>query len=239
MDCDDCDDGFKRVPFGDDPFDNDDFGRRDGGYGAMDQNRSHPHGGGNRERCMRCHGRGWRHCRRCRHDVVYDSGMSFLGLELEIDVEKSTGEVDCETCRRSGRVQCSQCTGFGTVMHFKRLTCTFKIQRSEDVVAYSQGLDENVVKTSQGMQLLSFEAPAIGPIQNFKERRVNDLSRGLLDQHRRYHTGNTRILRQKHELTAVPIHEVHCGEWQFWIIGDPPVVVVDDYPSTCACCVVC
>lgn len=146
--------------------------------------------------------------------------------------------VPCQPCNQSGQVTCGTCDGFRANLHYMLLTCDFEVKKSTHVVKYSKGLSDRIVTKASGMELLSFRAPGVEPIADFPEAAVNQISHQLVAQHHMYHGGSCRILMQEHKLDAVPIHEVRMqGDkpWTFWIIGNEKLVVVNQYPATCAC----
>lgn len=184
--------------------------------------------GRGRVRCGFCHGRGTREVNQPNGDRRHEMCHSCHG----------NGRKRCHPCRGSGCVMCCVCQGYGSVKQFIQLTVSFTNRHNDHIIEKSDFPDE-LIRNVQGDTMFEQTALRVGPIQNFFEREINDMSKQLVDSHNSAWP-TERVLQQRHYLRSVPVHECQF-EYQskagrFWVYGHQQEVYTQDYPHTCCCC---
>lgn len=151
------------------------------------------------------------------------------------------GKVDCTKCKKTGRMTCTTCDGQQMMKHFQQLTISYTIEESEQVEKVSS-VKARYVRNADSQSVMEFEDAAIAPVHGFHSG-VDLASSRFAQKHAQDYNGpDRRILRQKHMLTATPVHEVQCSHqgknWSFFIVGFNQKVHCDNYPTK-GCCTIC
>ena len=117
-----------------------------------------------------------------------------------------------------------------------------KFHTHDDHYTYEKtSLDDELLTHAKGTNLLTETADRIGPIQNFHVDDINRHSQNLIQAHATKWPME-RTWKQSHTLDAVPVFEINYSivdgqdGGRFWIYGEDRLIMSDDYPAQCCCC---
>eukprot|EP00730_Choanoeca_flexa_P003615 TRINITY_DN11453_c1_g4_i1.p1 TRINITY_DN11453_c1_g4~~TRINITY_DN11453_c1_g4_i1.p1 ORF type:complete len:413 (+),score=18.46 TRINITY_DN11453_c1_g4_i1:88-1326(+) len=173
-------------------------------------------------RCYKCKGRGKLRCSQCRGQ----------GYRVVKDKHGNKHRETCTRCFGSGRKRCPVCFGHGQtscpVCHsrgqlkaYLQLNVSWSNHASDHVVEGSSGPGASI-RAGEGTLLYTEEAELVAPVNDFPEDQVNTGSHGLIARHNKAWP-TERILRQRHRIRSVPVHEVsyvyHDVQHTFWVYG--------------------
>lgn len=193
-------------------------------------------------RCTKCRGRGTLRCGSCdgsKITIVEDES----GNKKEVKCSSCTGkgQKNCSKCSGIGCTVCTACKGYGSITQYIELTVIYS-HRTGDHIVERTDLPDHLIRNVKGGVLFEQTSELVRPIDNFFESEINSASNRLVQSHNTSWPAE-RILKQKHQLRSVPVHECHFDykgkPGRFWVYGNQKDVYTSDYPHTCCCCRCC
>ncbi|XP_020377714.1 protein SSUH2 homolog [Rhincodon typus] len=191
--------------------------------------------------CISCYGRGLVLCARCWGSgeitcrKVYSSRR---GRMLSLCAEcTANNTADCERCAAVGHIQCLRCDGQGKVWYFTNMKVEYLTQHQYKMIA-EEDFPTSALQKAHGMVIHDHTAELVTPISTCNEEEVN-LASQLLVQESHFAWPDSRILQQKHSLTAIPVNKV-LFTWEdlngrFWIYGTKRQIYFKNYPLKKSC----
>ena len=138
--------------------------------------------------CDWCHGRGWR---------------------------SSTDSLDssetCTWCNGSGKRTCDMCLGHCYVKFFIMMRSFFTVWQSCSL-SDCKGLPEKKAMKAAKRLLFQETEPMVSPLTSadVKDEKIVADSADMINAHVQQGQQSGRMVMQRHELSAVPVHVVHC-----------------------------
>ncbi|XP_078054001.1 protein SSUH2 homolog [Mustelus asterias] len=191
--------------------------------------------------CIRCYGRGLVLCARCWGSGEIDNrkvSPPQRGGRMNLCPEcTGNNTADCEKCAAIGHIPCLRCHGKGKVWYFTNLKVEFLTHNSNKLIA-DQDFPVSAVPKAQGLIIHDHTADLLKPISTCSEEEVNLASQHLVEESH-FAWPDSRIVRQKHTLKALPVNKV-LFTWEelsgrFWIYGTKRQVCFKNYPLKKAC----
>ncbi|EDQ92657.1 uncharacterized protein MONBRDRAFT_31030 [Monosiga brevicollis MX1] len=173
-------------------------------------------------RCYQCQGRGKLRCSQCRGQG-FSMKKDKTGTHFRETCTRcfGSGRRRCTVCFGHGQIGCAVCAARGELKLSLLLSITWSNHRGEHVVEPMNG-PKGDIAACQGSLLFTDSANLLAPIGNFPEDQVNTGSHGLVSRHSKQWP-QERILRQRHSLELIPVHEVNYTYRdemkRFWVYG--------------------
>ncbi|XP_072335942.1 protein SSUH2 homolog [Scyliorhinus torazame] len=191
--------------------------------------------------CNSCYGRGLVLCARCWGSGEIDcrkvssperGGMMSLCPECT-----GNNTADCEKCSAIGHIPCLRCSGKGRVWYFTNLKVEYLTHHRYKLIA-DEDFPTSAVQKAHGLVIHEHTAELLTPISTCREEEVNLASQHLVEESH-FAWPDSRILRQKHKLMAIPVTKV-LFNWEdlsgrFWIYGTKRQVYFKNYPLKKVC----
>ncbi|XP_077985067.1 protein SSUH2 homolog [Glandiceps talaboti] len=200
--------------------------------------------------CHRCHGSGRVTCGRCNgRGRVKCSSCSGSGRKRYYDSSTKThksrscgschgsGKRRCGRCSGSGRVTCPTCHGATKLKWYVQLTVTYKNLTNDHVVEHTD-FPNDYIREAEGSIIFNETQDRVQPIVAHPDEELNKNSKSLVRyQENIAETGMLKILKQKHQVRAVPVSEVHWT-WKnkasrYWVYGQERKIYFPKYPQKC------
>uniref|UniRef100_A0A5S6QWY6 Protein SSUH2-like protein n=1 Tax=Trichuris muris TaxID=70415 RepID=A0A5S6QWY6_TRIMR len=159
-------------------------------------------------------------------------GLSIVDL---CAVCQGSGIRQCSVCKGFGNKPCSVCNSTGRVRFVTKVTIRYSIMKGE--YCHEMNLpDEELEKVTGELVLVECQA-VVSPIRNFPIAAISEHSARLIRSHLDKQTPNSRILKQRQTLEAVPIadvlYELGGRTGRFWVLGRERIAFVPQYPKKC------
>ncbi|GCC18794.1 hypothetical protein chiPu_0020893 [Chiloscyllium punctatum] len=186
--------------------------------------------------CISCYGRGLVLCATCwgSGEITCQKASSSErgGMLSQCPVCTANNTTDCERCAAIGHIQCLRCGGMGKVWYFTNLKVEYVTQRRDKLIA-EEDFPTSILQKDHGMVIYDRTSELVTPISTCTEEEVN-LASQLLVQESHFSWPDSRILQQKHTLTAIPVNKV-LFTWEdlsgrFWIYGTKRQIYFKNYP---------
>ncbi|XP_061187106.1 protein SSUH2 homolog [Saccostrea echinata] len=139
----------------------------------------------------------------------------------------------CELCLGTGRKVCTECEGYKEIKTYTEMTILFKNHVSRHILDYSD-MPRHLLKKVNGNMEFQQVLNQVSPITSYPVNEVNNISTIIVNEHKEaFPNGN--ILKQRQQLRAVPVTEVHYT-WEneqgcYWIYGLEREVYAPEYPQ--------
>ncbi|XP_061186684.1 protein SSUH2 homolog [Saccostrea echinata] len=188
-------------------------------------------------RCWECHGWGQTECEDCDRRGFHERFDPNLGHAVHETCHRCHGDgiCRCDRCGGDGRITCDECDGYRNIKTYIELTVTFTNHVGEHIIERSD-MPDHLVKEVGGEMVFEQVLDQVFPITSYPIAEINNNSIRIVNQHKGAFP-NERMLKQRQQLRAVPVTEVHYT-WEdvstrYWIYGLERKVHAPDYPQQC------
>ncbi|CAI5448647.1 unnamed protein product [Caenorhabditis angaria] len=145
------------------------------------------------------------------------------------------GVKECHHCKGGGKKPCTSCGGTGSVRTYTRIKVYFKSERSEHFT--ESEIPEKLLMAAEGKQIFEEEQDYILPISKYPMQEINNISKQFCAQHLQKCMGVCRVIRQRHQLIAIPICKVHFTlgneKGHFFVYGTQRLCFFPNFPAKC------
>ncbi|CAD6194230.1 unnamed protein product [Caenorhabditis auriculariae] len=146
------------------------------------------------------------------------------------------GVKECHHCKGGGKKPCTACNGTGSVRTYTRIKIYFKNERSE---FFSESeVPQKLLYHATGKEIFAEEQPYVLPITKYPLKEINDASRMFCAQHLQKCLGVCRVIKQRHQLTAIPVCKAHyvmgSEKGFFYVYGTQKMCYFPNFPSKCS-----
>ncbi|XP_071815586.1 protein SSUH2 homolog isoform X2 [Apostichopus japonicus] len=150
------------------------------------------------------------------------------------------GRNRCFSCNGHGQNRCTTCQGTSNLKTYIKLIITWTNNVNDSIVERT-GLPDELIRGVSGQVAFKEELPLVWPVGHFQDQAINNASRELVERHKNSFPLE-RILMQRHQITIVPVGEVH-SQWNdksfnYFVYGFENKVHAPDYPTKCCCCTI-
>ncbi|KAA0712414.1 Protein SSUH2 -like protein [Triplophysa tibetana] len=185
--------------------------------------------GNGRVRCTHCRGKGWTRCMFC-HGTGH-------GRHRRCRNCHGGGRKRCVSCHRKGYKICVTCTGHRNLVHFIRLTVTWKNQVSEFIPDRVPEFPLKKFDKGSGEAFFVDDNLLVYPVDGFPDQDIFEASKRTIQSHLLKYSAVSRILQQRQTIELVPLTHVfytyNGKDYDYFVFGRENKVHTTKYPSSC------
>ncbi|RVE72620.1 hypothetical protein OJAV_G00039270 [Oryzias javanicus] len=184
--------------------------------------------------CKKCNGKGKSVCSLCNGNGRRDDG----------DCPKcsASGKERCGICDGTGKKECKTCDGKCRLLSYIKLKVEWTNHVDSQMVQDQSGLKPDCLQSVTGKELFQNSGFMVYPLLGFPNPAISDTSERLIRESQSKFAQNSRILQQRQTVELIPVTKVKyqwkSNDCSFSVYGSERKVQADDYPDTCACCVI-
>ncbi|XP_062606649.1 protein SSUH2 homolog [Saccostrea cucullata] len=159
--------------------------------------------------CTECDGRGKKQCICCGGlgRVFYYDSYNQCNMSQTCIACFGSGRVMCANCLGQGEIICTDCCGNKKIKKYTELKVTFENHLEKQIVNRSD-IPDYIIDTEDGKLVFEQTEVQINPITTYTVPEVNSTSSRIVNEHKNtFH--NERVIKQRQQLRAVPVTEVH------------------------------